>query len=110
MLHVQKFPLLLVLKIMIIAMEIGSEMGEMVTKEAEALLHLDKNDLSFSSPFISSRADKSCKGVLSCSKSYLLLSANALSFRTRCSFQHKHCPSVRSCSHSKGREKRMKEA
>ncbi|XVF32736.1 hypothetical protein REPUB_Repub17cG0108900 [Reevesia pubescens] len=37
----------------------------MVTKEAAALIHLDKNVSSFSSPFTCSKADKPCKGAKS---------------------------------------------
>lgn len=42
----------------------GENAWSMVTKEAEALINLDKNVSSFSS---ASKADKSCEGFYSCS-------------------------------------------
>ncbi|KAA3471039.1 Kinetochore Spc25 [Gossypium australe] len=48
----------------------GENAWSMVTKEAEALINLDKNVSSFSS---ASKADKSCKGFYSCSKIDLIL-------------------------------------
>ncbi|XP_022758032.1 uncharacterized protein LOC111305102 [Durio zibethinus] len=41
----------------------GGNAWSMVTKEAEALIHLDKNVSSFSSPFTCLKMDKSCKGA-----------------------------------------------
>ncbi|XP_039048364.1 uncharacterized protein LOC120189096 isoform X2 [Hibiscus syriacus] len=42
----------------------GGNAWSMVTKEAEALIHLDKNVSSFSSHFSCSKADKSCRGAI----------------------------------------------
>lgn len=51
----------------------GRNVWSMVTEEAGALIHLDKNVSSFSSSSTSAKADKFCRGVLSFSKSYLPL-------------------------------------
>ncbi|XVF21924.1 hypothetical protein REPUB_Repub12eG0130900 [Reevesia pubescens] len=72
MLCAQNFLLLLVLKKSDHSCGIGERGGgivcSMVTKEAEALILLDKNVSSFSSPLDCSKAGKSCKGLLSCSQ------------------------------------------
>ncbi|KAK8630772.1 hypothetical protein V6N13_079548 [Hibiscus sabdariffa] len=43
----------------------GGNVWSMVTKEAEALIHLDNNVSRFSSHFTCSKADKSCRGARS---------------------------------------------